>query len=72
MEICQLTVHGFTYLAVHQKTNEDRVYTPMGGSPNTNVTVYAQFGVLPKLKVNIFTPVVYCTFKGVTQDIKNT
>ena len=43
----------------------------MGVSPNTNVMVYAQFEVSPKLKVTPFTLVIYWTVKGVTYNIKN-
>ena len=44
MLIWKLTVPGFTHLVVHQKTNKDRVYTPMGSSTKTSVVVYAHFG----------------------------
>ena len=47
----QLTMSGFTHLVVHQKTIQDMVYTPMGGSLMMNIMIYELFVGSPKLKV---------------------
>ena len=53
--VWQLNIYGFTHLALQQKTAQDTVYTPMGGSPAINVILYALFGGSTKMKVKPFT-----------------
>ena len=52
------------------KTNKDRVYTPMGGSPTINHMVYAYFRVSPRHNIKPFTFLLYWILKSITKDIK--
>ena len=56
---------------VHQKSNKDMVYTPMGGSPTIRVKVYVHFRGSHQLKVKPFTLVFNLIVKTFTQKIKN-
>ena len=47
------------------------VYTPMGVYPTISVSVYAQFGVSPEIKVYPFILVVSCIVKILIKEVKN-